>query len=299
MLINKNTLMQEKTEGYCAKLLLFGEYTVLNGSQALAVPLQRWTGHWMKSESNQSNTEHPLIPYALWLESEKLIDRKIKEAILSDFQNGWNYESTIPQGYGLGSSGALVAAMYDRYFPANLNLQEAHTTMSKMEGYFHGVSSGLDPLISYTGNAIYKDEVNHYHSVADPGWPEGFKVYLLDSGFPRETGPLVNSYKINLLDLTYKEKVERLYIPMVEHAIHFYLSGANILLEECISVISHFQRQYFDDMIPPDVKKKWDELISTPGVYVKLCGAGGGGYFLVIDRSQHHKLSIPNLIPLA
>ena len=33
----------------------------------------------------------------------------------SDLQNGMYFDSSIPQGYGVGSSGALVAAFYDRY----------------------------------------------------------------------------------------------------------------------------------------------------------------------------------------
>ena len=70
---------------------------------------------------------------------------------------------------------------------------------------------------------------------------------------------------------------------MVEHALHFYLEGENSMLKECISTISQFQREYFDEMIPSHIKTQWDELLSKPGVYMKLCGAGGGGYFIVID----------------
>ena len=37
------------------------------------------------------------------------------EALEKDIEKGILFDSTIPQGFGVGSSGALVAALYDRY----------------------------------------------------------------------------------------------------------------------------------------------------------------------------------------
>jgi len=290
--------MPPQREFYPAKLLLFGEYTVLNGSQALAVPLNRWKGEWVKNESLSATQKRELSVYATWLQNQALIDDNIMKSMMSDVENGWYYQSDIPQGYGVGSSGALVAAMYDKYFPAASDIGDIHSMMAKMEGYFHGASSGLDPLISYTQKAVYKDEDGRFHAVENPGWPESYKVFLLDSGTGRETGPLVHQYKTKMQDPVFAEKIERQYIPMVEHALHFYLAGETKMLEECISVISQFQREYFTEMIPENVQRQWDELITMQGVYVKLCGAGGGGYFLVIAPSDNQNLSSSSLIGL-
>ncbi len=273
-------------EYYPAKLLLFGEYTVLNGSQALAVPLNQYQGKWIKGTFTDPSVSEVLNRYVAWLQNESLINQETGHRIISEFEEGYYFESTIPQGYGIGSSGAFVAAMYDRYFKADEDINVIHTTMARMECFFHGASSGLDPLISFTRKAVYKDEEGRYHAVADPGWPEGYKIYLLDSGLGRETGPLVQQYKNKLLDPSFAEKIQRQFIPMVEHAIHFYLASENKLLEECISIISQFQREYFTEMIPDHVKKKWNELVNKTGVYVKLCGAGGGGYFMVIANEN-------------
>jgi len=281
---------------YPAKLLLFGEYTVLNGSQALAVPLNKWQGKWVKENNNDLSSFEDIIKYVSWLITKDLLGQDQVQKIISDFKEGWSYQSNIPQGYGVGSSGAFVAAFFDRYFDASDDLEKIHTTMAKMEGYFHGASSGLDPLISYINKPVYKDDEGHYLSLNDKGWPDGFKIYLLDSGHGRETGPLVTQYKMQLQDSGFSEKIKRQYIPMVEHAIHFYLGGEGKMLEESISVISQFQRQYFTDMIPAHVMEKWDELTAIPGVYVKLCGAGGGGYFLVISTHQQKDLIQSELI---
>jgi mevalonate kinase len=71
----------------------------------------------------------------------------------NDLLNGMYFSSTIPQGYGVGSSGALVAAFYDRYAENKYTILENLTRdkililkniFSKMESYFHGQSSQQD-----------------------------------------------------------------------------------------------------------------------------------------------------------
>src|SRR5687767_4516541 len=142
---------------YPAKLLLFGEYTVLNGSQALSVPLNKWTGKWKKQEESGQMS---LIPeYYRWLSKVELIDEAKYDHIVREFEEGWTYDSDIPVGYGVGSSGAYVAAMYDRYIrEGEEDFQKTTDKLAQMEAYFHGSSSGMDPLVSYSGKAVYKNE---------------------------------------------------------------------------------------------------------------------------------------------
>lgn len=272
---------------YPAKLLLFGEYTVLHGSQALAVPLPQWKGQWI----HQPDTPHDDIgiqAYIDWLKSQNIISSAIADSIHSDARVGWYYQADIPIGCGLGSSGAYVAAIYDRYITKANTRDHLNSliALSKMEGFFHGSSSGMDPMVSYTNQALYKDERGTFHSIDDPGWPAAFEVFLLDSGSGRLTAPLVKSYKEKIANNDIKHAIERELIPAVEHAIHFYLSSAPSMLEECLSIISQFQRTHLSMLIPDDVLVQWDTLSKIPGVYVKFCGAGGGGYFLVINASK-------------
>src|SRR5690625_6608275 len=76
----------------------------------------------------------------------------------SDIEEGMYFDSIIPQGYGVGSSGALVAAIYERYALNKIEIEqeiskeiisELKEVFSKMESFFHGTSSGIDPLICY------------------------------------------------------------------------------------------------------------------------------------------------------
>ena len=65
------------------------------------------------------------------------------------------FDSSIPQGYGIGSSGALVASIYDQYALDKITvlenltkekLQHLKTVFAAMESFFHGKSSGLRPF---------------------------------------------------------------------------------------------------------------------------------------------------------
>ena len=101
-------------EVFPAKLLLFGEYTVLNGSQALSVPFRKWTGKWNKHEESGQMS---LIPeYFRWLHKVDIADDTTFDKMINEFEEGWSYDADIPVGYGVGSSGAYVAAIYDIRF---------------------------------------------------------------------------------------------------------------------------------------------------------------------------------------
>ena len=52
----------------------------------------------------------------------------LKKGFLKRVQNnGLFFKSNIPQGYGLGSSGAMVAAFYDRYAKKKISPNEKLT----------------------------------------------------------------------------------------------------------------------------------------------------------------------------
>ena len=277
-----------------AKLLLFGEYTVLDGSQALAVPLKRWTGKWNKQDQNMQMS---LVPeYFRWLNKVDIISDETFNWMVREYEEGLTYEADIPIGYGVGSSGAYVAAIYDRYIKSGENdINKSAELMARMESYFHGSSSGMDPLVSFSGKAVHKNEKGVLQPIDDKGWPEGYKIYLLDSGIVRETSSLVNRYKERTEDHKTTRRIKRQLSPQVDHAIQNYMEGNSKKLEKHLGEICSLQRECFEEVIPENVKSKWDDLASQPGVYVKLCGAGGGGYFLVITSGQQD-LSAEDLV---
>ena len=281
---------------YPAKLLLFGEYSVLSGSQALAVPLGQWSGHWTEDHAEDHGSP---LEFFDWLFLKSIIDKEEKIRMTTDFEEGWSFNSSIPIGHGVGSSGAYVAAVYDRYLVGKKHFDNAipSTIMANMEAFFHGSSSGMDPLVSIENKAVLKDDSGAFHVINDPGWPEGFKVYLWDSGISRTTGPLVNAYKNKIQDPDFLASLQRILNPTIDHAIHFYLSGVSSMLEQCINIISKYQRIFFKEMIPEEVMKVRDHVMEKKGVYMKLCGAGGGGFYMIIS-TEGESIELPGIIEL-
>jgi len=103
---------------FYAKILLFGEYGIIKDAKGLSIPDNFYKGalkttHTQSEQAKASNTK--LRDYAVYLES---LDSSLVTFALSRFQKdldkGMYFDSSIPQGYGIGSSGALVAAIYDR-----------------------------------------------------------------------------------------------------------------------------------------------------------------------------------------
>src|SRR5690606_34737948 len=124
------------------------------------------------------------------------------EALNEDLSQGMYFDSSIPQGYGIGSSGALVAAIYDKYGLEKITVLENLTRekllklkaiFGRMESFFHGKSSGLDPLNSYLSLPILINSQDNIESTSIPSQSLNGKAadFLLDSGSIGETAPMV------------------------------------------------------------------------------------------------------------
>lgn len=268
---------------YPAKVLLFGEYTVLNGGSALAVPLRRYGGHWSQQESPLDLMDffHSLLEFP----NAKKDD--IKEAL----EQRWSFDSNIPVGYGIGSSGALTAASYDRFFEKSLfSHEELKVLLSKIESYFHGISSGIDPLTSYLNSPIVvkKNQVTEYEDL-----PIGNKLFLYDSGIERNSKPLIATYKQKLQDsASFQDAVYGLS-RFTERVIGEVVRDEPY--DKSFKEISIIQLEHFHEMIPDPVRKVWGEGLTSGKYYMKLSGAGGGGYFLVYKNAENIDLKIVDL----
>ena len=140
---------------YFSKILLFGEYGIISNSNALAIPYDEYLGQIMFSENDLSSNKnlHKLYEFLIEKKLDKILDTSSFE---KDLKKGMIFKSNIPVNYGLGSSGALVAALYDSYSlnKNKIDLSETLKELSSIESFFHGKSSGLDPLTSYLNSPI-------------------------------------------------------------------------------------------------------------------------------------------------
>lgn len=258
-----------------AKILLFGEYTVIRGSEALALPYPEFSGQW-REKAKAFTDWNPLLRF---LEScPHLLDLARLER---DLKAGHGFVSSIPQGKGLGSSGALVAALLHTYGPGlERPLERIHQELAELEGFYHGQSSGVDPLVSWVGRPLFLQ--NGTTTVADVPWQDWQGIhrwFLLDSEVTRHSAPLVAVFKRKIAELDFQEQIQQLE-KLVSECIDDYRNLDEAHMGLHMEELSRLQLSAFAEMIPENLKRIWQEGLESRAFALKLCGAGGGGYFL-------------------
>lgn len=283
---------------YPAKALLFGEYTVILGSKALAIPVNQYFGYW--NYHPEVNPTHHLLSslYSYLLESPIEFSKYIDLAhFKKELDSGLYFESTIPHGYGIGSSGALCAALFDHFKRPEyieMNQLQLQSLLAQIENYFHGLSSGLDPLVSYLQKPIVIHTPGEQRILDTGEYNKSLSIYLADSGFSRKTEPLVEHFRVLLSDPTFKNALEEEIKPLVNKCIDQWISKEAAVFDS-IKLLSRLQFKYFKDFIPENIIQLWNETEADVDLAMKLCGAGGGGYFLMFARKE---VSVDFGIPL-
>ncbi len=267
--------MSVEVRPFPGKILLFGEYTVLQGSAALAFPYERYFGKWVES----SVVDARLLNWVDQLATITDLPAKV-DAFKLDIKKGLVFDSSIKGGYGLGSSGALTAAFFHRYGVDidSLDPETLRSWMAAAEAVFHGRSSGIDPLVSYWRAPILFQSKKGAKRVewADPD----VDAFLLDSGVPRETQALVGSFRQKIAeDHTYARAMEELANAQ-DNAIQSLLQAEIDGFWTSVRLISEYQWKHMRWLIPDSLHHIFKSGIDNPDYVIKLCGAGGGGYFL-------------------
>ena len=105
---------------YYSKVILFGEYSMIFDPTALMIPLKRFSAQWQFPQSrnlaSSLPSNHSLKQFCKYLsENQELSNLFDFQFFNKDLNEGLFLASNVPSGYGLGSSGTLVAAVYDGY----------------------------------------------------------------------------------------------------------------------------------------------------------------------------------------
>ena len=283
---------------FYSKILLFGEYGIIQDSKGLSIPYNFYNGA-LKSDENPSDeakkSNQSLVKFVAYLkqlqtEQPELVTFNI-DVLQNDVNSGMYFDSSIPQGYGVGSSGALVAAIYDKYATNKITVLENLTRekllqlkviFSNMESFFHGKSSGLDPLNSYLSLPILINSKDNIEAAGIPSQSTTGKgaVFLLDSGIVGETAPMVNIFMENLKDQGFRKMLKSQFIKYTDSCVENFLQGDMKSLFKNTKELSKVVLSNFKPMIPEQFHQIWQNGIETNDYYLKLCGSGGGGYIL-------------------
>lgn len=273
---------------YNGKLILFGEYSMIYGSEALIVPYKSVYGEWSSvinrpsEKAYESNKEiRKLYDYLYDNDDFRILDLR---RFGMELDAGLFFDSNIPLGYGVGSSGALVAAIYDRYKLIEINdISKLKEFLAKMESFFHGSSSGIDPLQCYIGKPFLlrqEDRKSIIKVLNDDFISNDIHIFLIDSKIKSPTAPLVKHFKELREDIVYLNKFNNEYIPLVTDCIKTLINNNNDDFFTSLSQLSKLQLELLTHTIPNDTRELFLKDINKDGFQVKLCGAGGGGYLL-------------------
>ena len=279
---------------FYAKILLFGEYGIIENSQGLTLPYSFYKGCFkfstLESEFEKKSNES-LKKYWEYLAELELPEqfRLDLPALKKDIENGLFFDSNIPQGYGVGSSGALVAAIFDRYSvvqhkPEEIGkneLKELKKVFGELESFFHGKSSGIDPLICYMNLPILIENKENVGRVEIPEENEGKgAIFLIDSGVVGETGPMVQIFFEKLKNEGFRKTLKEEFIKYNNACIQSFLNKEMTPFFKNMKALSKWAYEHFRPMIPDSVFNAWKKGLDTNAYYLKLCGSGGGGYIL-------------------
>lgn len=274
--------MTERT--YHSKIILFGEYSMIFDATALMIPLRKFSAQWrfssrlMAQGAESSNAS--LQRFADYLSGLDGINDILD---LERFHHELYYElfldSDVPSGYGLGSSGVLVAAVYDRYAKQKIDDPlQLKSLFGRMESFFHGSSSGIDPLQCYF-NRPFRITPEGVVLLSEDFIPAEIHVFLADTGKKSNTKPLVQYFKAKREDVKYLNAFQSEYVPCVQACIEQLVAGEKSMFFKSLRQLTDGQLKFLRPMITDD---SIDLFLEHPDFNIgfKISGSGGGGYVL-------------------
>ena len=300
-------------KAFYSKVLLFGEHIVNIGARGLAIPYPKYKGilkffdigEGGESEEAKSNKAlSELATYLRTLLQQKKLPLPIAvDTFEKDIGKGLFFDSNIPQGYGMGSSGALIAALYARYgeAPAIPNdaakIADLKTRFGILESHYHGTSSGFDPLICFINQALLiksKTEtlITALPDLANYNKRNGAILFLINTHIPRSTDTFVNRFMEQCQQPDFENRCRTELLPQNDGCIAALLESDAQKLLHYAHKLSEFQALHMDFMIPHILRHAWQHGLQSNEFYLKVCGAGGGGFMMGIAPASNTELII-------
>ena len=286
---------------FFSKVLLFGEYGIIKNSKALVIPYKKYYGSLkfsIKLDNVQKASNINLKQLSNHIKNNEFVSNKINTLKLdSDIENGLYFESTIPESYGLGSSGAVVAAIYESYkqgVVVDLEINDLKLILSNIESFFHGQSSGIDPLSCYVQKPLLVESKNSINTIDIPPQNINSKrtLFLIDTECKGNTQGLVEIFLNKLRRKDFEVFFENEFAVATNNSITNFLERKYEDFENNFIELSKKTFNNFQEMIPINYKNLWMDGIEKKDYYLKLCGSGGGGFLigLTTDLDKVQKL---------
>ncbi len=301
-----------------SKVLIFGEYSLLYNSKALTMPLQQFKGklNFSKSAKDSQSSNASLRAFCRHIiQNHFPIDDQGNLINVQRFQleldKGLYFESNIPQGFGLGSSGAIVAAIFMRYIDkagemkdlvkaeTKENINKLKGILSSMEGFFHGTSSGIDPLSILLNKPLLYNNAKDVVPVDLPKAKANSNhvLFLLNTEIPRNTGKLVKQFKDSCEVPEFRKLMNDNLVAGNNACIEAFLNADYDNLYRNLALVCNFQYEHMNYLIPNSFQEIMQNGLKTGDYFMKICGSGGGGFMLGFtadwEKTQVHLADHP------
>ncbi len=266
------------------KCVLFGEYSILHGGIAIALPVPQLSlkisftpqskDEIINSENNHSPPLTPLAVELFW----KLLEKDFADV---SFHGKYLIDSNIPLGAGLGSSAALSVALH-RLHHKNISHEELVHRSWQSENLFHGKSSGMDPCTIANEKALCFESPTQYHPLkSDLLQNKDFVFVLIDSKIRRSTQSGIS--KTELFKKENPEGWEKNTKELQELAFkgkEFFESSKVNDLAKCMNRAHEVLRER--QVSHPELELLREKLLKDGALGAKLTGAGCGGFLLAL-----------------
>ena len=233
---------------------------------------------------NQKKSNDKLIELYRFIYDNNIINGVIDiQGLKNDLELGLHFDSNIPVASGLGSSGALVASIFHKYLRTeinNLQIEDIKNILSIIESKFHGKSSGLDPLVSFYNKSILLS--NQKIKLLDHIDYKDCTIYLVDSNINASTKEMIEIFNKKMNNNDFSNFFNNVFINKTNVCIDNLLNNSSSF-QDSIKELSEITFKNFQEMIPNQIKEKWEFGIKTNSYFMKLCGSGGGGFFTIFD----------------
>lgn len=288
-------------KNYPGKILLFGEYSLLFGTKGLVLPYEKVQGHW-SFQNNSVKPDEDLQQFHDY-SFEEFENVKFNWSLFKqDINKGLEFTSTIPKGSGLGSSGALIAAFYDRYalnqtdnHIHGIDLNSVRKDLAKLESFHHQKSSGIDPLVSWINRPILLNGLedlsvlNQLDGHAQWLTDHHICVHLVPTHTKRKTGLWVEKFRAKLDDAKFHLWLKDQYCPLVNMCVDSFLKMDNSFFHHILALCSE-QKEFLSEFMDLPILHQLLSDCNSHDYGLKLCGAGGGGHFLLFSKATNQQL---------
>lgn len=281
------------------KIVLSGEYAVLDGAPAICMAVDRRArvnARCLEAEWNSISTRGYLAAEGRfiasggtveWLEGKgkfDLIDAVWRtlsplgnKSLSIELDTGAFFDATSGQKLGLGSSAALTVALVAALTESNNVFDKALRIHRLFQG---GVGSGVDIASGVHGGLIeYRMENRAIRPLC---WPVGLKYRLIWMGVAASTGA-----KLKRLEGARNHRSRDMLAASAASVAAAWHSAAEVLARypAYIAVL----RQFSDDYDLGIFEAGHDKLASdavAAGLVYKPCGAGGGDVGILLGTSD-------------